>query len=91
MTEQKSKKFKIGERINESIANSTFNSGFNFMIDFNDLYFSQKNDLIATGGYGEVYKGKWLGLPVAIEDLVDDVQLHLFGLHFNAGVSLRRL
>ena len=67
LTAQKSRQLKISDRVNESIANSTFNSGFNLMIDFVDLYFSQKNDLIATGGYGEVYKGKWLGLSVAIK------------------------
>lgn len=67
MTSFKSKHLEISERLSDGFMNSMRSSGFNLVIDFNDLHFSQKNDLIASGGYGDVYKGKWLGLQVAIK------------------------
>ena len=63
----KSKHLELSEKLSDGFVNSKRSSGFNLVIDFSVLYFSLKNDLIATGGYGEVYKGKWLGLPVAIK------------------------
>ncbi|CAI2362317.1 unnamed protein product [Moneuplotes crassus] len=63
----KSKHLELSEKLSEGFVTSKRSSGFNLVIDFSDLHFSLKNDLIATGGYGEVYKGKWLGLPIAIK------------------------
>ena len=63
----KSKHLELSEKLSEGFVSSKRSSGFNLVIDFSDLLFSLKNDLIATGGYGEVYKGKWLGLPVAVK------------------------
>lgn len=67
MTTFKSKHFDLPELLNETVINSRASSGFNLVIKFEELLFSLKNDLIASGGYGDVYKGKWLGLQVAIK------------------------
>lgn len=63
----KSKHLELSEKLSDGFVNSKRSSGFNLVIDFSTLHFSLKNDLIAIGGYGEVYKGKWLGLQVAIK------------------------
>ena len=47
--------------------NSLLLNGFSYMIDFSDLQFDRSIDKIGAGGYGEVYKGIWLGLTVAIK------------------------
>lgn len=67
MTSFKSKHLELSERLSDGFLGSARSSGFNLVIDFADLHFSQKNDLIASGGYGDVYKGKWLGLTVAVK------------------------
>ena len=67
LTSFKSRHFELPEMLSETVLNSKESGGFRFIINFNELHFSLKNDLIASGGYGDVYKGKWLGLPVAIK------------------------
>lgn len=47
--------------------NTLLQSGFNYVIEFNQLEFDPAMDAIGTGGYGDVFKGKWLGSPVAIK------------------------
>ena len=47
--------------------NTLLSSGFNYVIEFNQLEFDPAVDGIGTGGYGDVFKGKWLGSPVAIK------------------------
>lgn len=42
-------------------------SGFGFLIDFKELIFDQKSDYVGSGGYGDVFVGKWLGAKVAIK------------------------
>lgn len=42
-------------------------NGFSFYIDFADLKFDYKNDFVGGGGYGEVFKAKWLGTDVAVK------------------------
>ena len=37
------------------------------MVDFNELLFDPKKDFIGSGGYGDVFMGKWLGVKVAIK------------------------
>jgi len=36
-------------------------------IDFSDLTFDTKTDYIGGGGYGDVYKAKWMGTRVALK------------------------
>ena len=42
-------------------------SGFSYIIDFSQLEFDPAIDTIGSGGYGDVFKGKWLGSEVAIK------------------------
>jgi len=41
--------------------NTLLQSGFNYVIEFSQLDFDPATDGIGTGGYGDVFKGKWLG------------------------------
>lgn len=42
-------------------------SGFNFFIGYEELEIDFTNDKIGSGGYGDVFGGKWLGTRVAIK------------------------
>lgn len=42
-------------------------NGFNFFIDFKELLIDPKSDLIGRGGYGDVFKARWLGTRVAVK------------------------
>ncbi len=42
-------------------------SGFSYAIDFGELDFKENTDHIGKGGYGDVFRGKWLGVIVAIK------------------------
>ena len=42
-------------------------NGFDFFIDFNELLIDTKADLIGRGGYGDVFKAKWMGTRVAVK------------------------
>ena len=46
---------------------SLLSSGFGYIIDFNQLEFDPAVDTIGSGGYGDVFKGRWLGSSVAIK------------------------
>jgi serine/threonine protein kinase len=37
------------------------------LIDFKEILFDLKADYIGSGGYGDVFQGKWLGVKVAIK------------------------
>ncbi len=37
------------------------------MIDFSELVFDPRAVSIGSGGYGEVFKGQWMGVTVAIK------------------------
>jgi hypothetical protein len=50
-----------------TLVTSLKQSGFNFILDYKELFFDPKSDLVGGGGYGDVYVGKWLGLRVAIK------------------------
>lgn len=39
-------------------------NGFGYFIDFEELSF---DDVVGTGGYGDVYKAFWSGTPVALK------------------------
>lgn len=39
-------------------------NGFGYFIDFEELSF---DDVVGTGGYGDVYKACWSGTPVALK------------------------
>lgn len=39
----------------------------NFYIDINDLIYDNKTDFLGGGGYGEVFKAKWMGTIVAVK------------------------
>lgn len=60
----------IGDIVGNAVYKSLKNSGFNFMIDFNELVFDSNKDHIGTGLYGDVFVGKWLGIKVAIKRFV---------------------
>ncbi len=42
-------------------------NGLNFYIDINDLVYDNKTDFLGGGGYGEVFKAKWMGTTVAVK------------------------
>mmetsp|Transcript_9364 Transcript_9364/g.14215 ORF Transcript_9364/g.14215 Transcript_9364/m.14215 type:complete len:236 (+) Transcript_9364:2810-3517(+) len=42
-------------------------NGFSFYIEREELKFNEKTDFLGVGGYGEVFKGTWMGMPVAIK------------------------
>ena len=42
-------------------------NGFDFYIDYNELVIDQKSDIIGRGGYGDVYKARWMGTKVAVK------------------------
>ena len=42
-------------------------NGFDFFIDYRELQIDQKADFIGRGGYGDVYKAKWMGTLVAVK------------------------
>ena len=42
-------------------------NGFNFFIEYKEIYFEPKNDILGSGGYGDVYKAKWLGTQIALK------------------------
>ena len=42
-------------------------NGFDFFINYKELLIDQKSDFIGRGGYGDVYKAKWMGTKVAVK------------------------
>jgi len=42
-------------------------NGFDFYIDFKDIRYNAKTDLLGSGGYGDVYKASWLGTKIALK------------------------
>ena len=42
-------------------------NGFDFFIDYKDLQVEQSAGLIGRGGYGDVYKARWMGTKVAVK------------------------
>ena len=42
-------------------------NGFDFFIDFGELVIDTKADFIGRGGYGDVFKARWLGTKVAVK------------------------
>ena len=42
-------------------------NGLNLYIDINDLSYDNKADFLGGGGYGEVFKAKWMGTTVAVK------------------------
>ena len=42
-------------------------NGFDFFIDFKELVIDPNSDLIGRGGYGDVFKARWLGTKVAVK------------------------
>ena len=42
-------------------------NGFDFFINYKELIIDQKSDFIGRGGYGDVYKAKWMGTKVAVK------------------------
>ena len=42
-------------------------NGFDFFIDFKELIIDPNSDLIGRGGYGDVFKARWLGTKVAVK------------------------
>ena len=42
-------------------------NGFDFYIDFKDIRYDAKTDLLGSGGYGGVYKASWLGTKIALK------------------------
>lgn len=51
----------------EELISSFKENGFESFIDFKELNFDSKSDFIGGGGYGEVFKAKWVGTQVAIK------------------------
>lgn len=42
-------------------------NGFDFYIDFKDIKYEPKTDLLGSGGYGDVYKASWMGTSIALK------------------------
>jgi hypothetical protein len=42
-------------------------NGFNKFIPFSELKFDLKTDFLASGGYGDVFRGIWEGAQIAIK------------------------
>lgn len=42
-------------------------NGFDFYIDFKDIRYEPKTDLLGSGGYGDVYKASWMGTRIALK------------------------
>lgn len=42
-------------------------NGFDFFIEYKELSFDSKSDFIGRGGYGDVYKARWMGTRVAVK------------------------
>lgn len=42
-------------------------NGFDFFIDYKELQIDPKTDFIGRGGYGDVFKARWLGTRVAVK------------------------
>ena len=42
-------------------------NGFDFFIDYKELQIDPNADLIGRGGYGDVFKAKWMGTKVAVK------------------------
>ena len=42
-------------------------NGFDFYIEFREILFDPKTDILGSGGYGDVYKGRWLGTQIALK------------------------
>lgn len=57
----------IRTHVNQEIMHSLLSSGFNYIIEIDHLEFNLQKDKIGSGGYGVVFKGKWLGVDVAIK------------------------
>ena len=46
---------------------SLHENGFDFFIDYHELEIDTKADFIGRGGYGDVFKAKWMGTMVAVK------------------------
>ena len=42
-------------------------NGFDFFIDYKELQIDPSTDLIGRGGYGDVFKARWMGTKVAVK------------------------
>ena len=42
-------------------------NGFDFFIDYKELQLDTSADLIGRGGYGDVFKARWMGTKVAVK------------------------
>ena len=49
------------------LINALQENGFDFYIDFKELRIDTKSDFIGRGGYGDVFKARWLGTKVAVK------------------------
>ena len=57
----------VKRHLAENFLKSLKKGGFSFIINFEELRFDAKADLIGSGGYGDVFKGGWLGVVVAVK------------------------
>lgn len=55
----------LGEE--SGLIESLHENGFESYIEFKELIFNATKDFIAGGGYGDVYRAKWLGTQVAVK------------------------
>ena len=58
------------DAVGDALYKTLKNSGFNFLIEFEELLFDFNKDFIGSGTYGEVFIGKWLGVKIAIKRFV---------------------
>ena len=42
-------------------------NGFDFFIDFKEIKYEPKTELLGSGGYGDVFKASWLGTKIALK------------------------